>query len=477
MRRALVGLRALVALQALVTIGTRTVQAQDLSYDSGDPAAFARHPSGQTVSAGPDDQGDTGRQGDTADQDDTGGQSTHGPDAEPAAQAAAEAATGSGGAEATGSQPTAAQAAPQTARPGAADGPPAASEPPAPPRWGSTRVLGGHSFLLGSFVPSGLINSRVGVRAGLEYHQVSGYVQLPSLGATSPQVVDLQTINIAETIDFAVRLHDHFAIYGDGYGKARVGANINTLLGAGADYTYGGHLGLLVKLFHLSSFQISVAGQAGYYAGQSAGIMALFQDLNVIAQDAVEEVQQNPVIDVNRAVDKLNTAFRTATADLLTPFEGLTYGVSLNIAQALGRYAGLQASVGYYAESATYRPTRYDSVTAGPVMQEHTVSTQRPSFGLAADFDASPAGLPLAIMLEYQATPTNVTDTQDSSALDLSSLEQLLALGLFYSGRTDLQLGVTTYSVYGRLPTLNADAATSDKPLDIAGQLVFRYFW
>ena len=354
-------------------------------------------------------------------------------------------------------------------------------QPPAEPDpsngWGSTRVLGGHSFLLGTFVPSGLINSHLGIRAGLEYHQVPGYVQLPSLVTTRPQEVELQTINVAETLDFAIRLHDHFAIFGDGYGKARVGANINTLLGTGADYTYGGRLGVLVKLFTLASFQASVSGQAGYYTGQSAGIMALFQDLNIIAREAVQQVQRNPVIDIDDAVERLNTAFRTATADLLTPFEGFTYGVSLNLTQAIGRYVGLQGSVGYYAETATYRPTRYDVASGGPVMREHTVSTQRPSFALAADFDAQPAGLPLALLIEYRATPTSVTDTQDVRQLHISSVEHLVALGLFYSGRTDLQLGITTYTVYGQLPTLSANAMHSGKPLDLALQLVFRYYW
>jgi hypothetical protein len=372
-------------------------------------------------------------------------------------------------------QPTAAAPGPAAPQPAAAITSPYELAPSQ--RWGSTRVLGQHSFLLGTFVPSGLVNSHLGVRAGMEYHQVPGYVQLPSLLDSKPQQVELRTLNIAETIDFGVRLHDHFAIFGDAYGKARVGANINTLLGTGADYTYGGRLGLLVKLFTLASFQVSVSGQAGYYAGQSAGILALFQDLNIIAREAVQQVQQNPVIDVDRAVEKLNTAFRTATADLLTPFEGLTYGVSLNVAQAVGRYLGLQASVGYYAESATYRPTRYDTASGGPVMQEHTVSTTRPSFGIAADFDAAPAGVPFAVLLEYRATPTSVTDTQDIGSLDTSSLEHLVALGLFYSGRTDLQLGVTTYSVYGQLPTLNADAHQAGKPLDLALQLVFRYYW
>ena len=44
---------------------------------------------------------------------------------------------------------------------------------------------------------------------------------------------------------------------------------------AGEWRTYGGDLGLLVKLFRAGSFQLSVRGQAGYYTGQSAGILAL----------------------------------------------------------------------------------------------------------------------------------------------------------------------------------------------------------
>lgn len=503
MGRASVWLGALPALHMLVTFEASPVYAQDYQppgydYEADAPAPSRSEPSdfnsepGSNASGG-DLPGDNGPEGPTApaqpadsassnppsDRDDP-----NAPEVPRLTQPSAAAASLQSPQQAASSRASA--TVPATAEPAGAEAAarlhqehqePEEQPMPASAHWGSTRVLGDHNFLLGTFVPSGLVNSHLGIRAGLEYHAVQGLVQLPSIGESGPQVVDLRTINVAETIDFAVRLHDHFSIFGEGYGKARVGANINTLLGTGADYTYGGNLGLLVKLFHLYSFQMSVRGQAGYYSGQSAGILALFQDLNAIANDAVAEVQANPVIDPNRAVQQLNTAFRTATLDLLTPFEGFTYGIALTLTQALGRYVGLQGSVGYYAESATYRPTRYDSASGGPVTQEHTVVTQRPSFGLAADFDASPAGLPLAVLLEYRATPTSVRDTQAVTQLDTSSMEQLVALGLFYSGRRDLQLGFTTYSVYGRLPTLSTDAMTSDKPLDIAIQLVFRYFW
>ena len=353
-----------------------------------------------------------------------------------------------------------------------------AAEPAAPEggTWGSTRALGEHNFQQSAFVPSALVDSHLGVRAGVEYHQVPGFAQLPSLVSSGPTAVDLQTINVAETLDFAIKLHDHFAIYGDGYGKARVGANIATLLGTGADYTYAGHLGLLVKLFRAGSFQLSARGQAGYYAGQSAGILALFQDLSLIAQDFLQKVARNPVLDVNAAIEQLNTAFRTATADLLTPFEGFTYGFSLNAAQALGRFLGLQASIGFYVDSATYRPTRYDRASGGPVTREHTIKTTRPSLGLALDFDVSPIGLPFAMLLEYRATPINVNSPEDAE-YDMASVEHLVALGLFYSGRRDLQLGFTGFTLFGQTPALGANATPSGKPLDLALQLVFRYFW
>jgi hypothetical protein len=369
---------------------------------------------------------------------------------------------------------------------------PAYAQPTAPPphaappssyelpeeTWGQTRVLGKHSLQRGTFVPSALVDSFVGIRAGLEYHQVPGFSQLPALdpSGTQSQAVTLRTINVAETLELGIRLLDFLAIFGDGYGKARIGADTNTLLGTGADYTYGGDVGVLLKLFRLGPFQLAVRGQVGYYAGQTAGISALFQDLSAIARTIIRKVQTSTMLDINAALAQLNTGFRTATADLLTPFSGFTYGASLNAALALGRFVGLQGSFGFYADSATYRPTHYDEATEGPVVVEHTVKTSRPSFGVALDIDGSPAGLPLAVLLEYRATPIAVTD-DDSAMGSVSSVESLIALGVFYSGRTDLQLGLTGYTLFGQTPTLGADSIYSDKPLDLALQLVFRYFW
>lgn len=361
-----------------------------------------------------------------------------------------------------------------------------ASEPSARPapaaklndEWGKGRLVGAHRFPSAVFIPSVLVTSSLGVRAGVEYHQVPGYAQLPTLGtSTKAQAVDLKTINVAETIDFAFRLHEYIAVFGDFYGRARLGANISTLLGTGADYTYGGDVGALVKLLRFAGFQLGARAQVGYYTGQSAGILTLFQDLNAIAADAIARVQRDPNLDLDRALSQLNSSFRNATADLLTPFDGVVYAASLNVAQGIGAFVGIQGSVGFSVDTATYQPTMFDPAAGSPRTTRYKVQTVRPNIALAVDLDLEPIRIPIDIMLEYRIAPVQVTRTNNGQENDESSAEQLLAFGLYYSGRSDLQLGVTGYTLFGQPPALGANAQPSGEPQDLGAQFVFRYFW
>jgi len=368
---------------------------------------------------------------------------------------------------------------------------PVAPEPsPHERHWGDTRKLGGHLFSRGSFVPTALIDSQIGVRAGVEYQQVSGLAQLPSLtegSSVAEQTIRMRTLYAAETLDFQVRLHDYVALFGDGYTKARVGANTDTLLSTGADYAYGGDLGLAVKLLRIAGLQLTVRGQLGFYAGQSAGILAFYQDLNTIArettQDIVNQVRaQGASISeqqINTSIRRLNSQFREATADLVTPFSGFTFGFSLNAAFAVNRYLGMQGSVGFSHDSGTYKPKRYDTQTRSTIETRNDVETWRPSFGLALDVDANPAKVPVAVMLEYVATPTSVRAKSNTAqeSQRANTLEHLLALGLFYSGRSDLQLGINGYAIFSQAPAPNVNATQTDQPLNLAVQLVFRYYW
>jgi hypothetical protein len=310
-----------------------------------------------------------------------------------------------------------------------------------------------------------------------------------------PQRADLQTVNVTEDVEFALRLHDYVALFGDGYGRGRVGANTATLLGtdtgSGADYTYGGDLGALVKVIRIAGIQLAVRGQFGYYAGQKAGISALFQDLGAIATDTVKRLLSaqgvdinnpnlaniNANLDLNTAIAQLNTSFAAATADLITPFHGVAYGASVNLAIALGKYIGAQGSLGYSSDTATFRPTNFDAGLGTSVIHERTERTSRPNLAVAIDLDAGPVGLPIDILVEYRATPITVTSEGESLSHSESSFESLLALGVYYSGRADLQLGVTGYTLLGQAPALSSNGAASGKPQDFGAQLVFRYFW
>ena len=150
------------------------------------------------------------------------------------------------------------------------------------------------------------------------------------------------------------------------------------------------------------------------------------------------------------------------------------YGLHMRPA---GKFVGLQGSFGFYLDTASYRPTHFDIATNGPLTVEHDVRTTRPTLGLALDVDLEPAGLPLALMIEYRGTAVAVDDSLNATNVNSKTIENLVALSAYYSGRTDLQLGITTYTLSGQAPTLGATAVASGKPLDLAAQLMFRYFW
>jgi hypothetical protein len=128
-------------------------------------------------------------------------------------------------------------------------------------------------------------------------------------------------------------------------------------------------------------------------------------------------------------------------------------------------------------DKATYQPTMFDPQLGGPRTTRNTIQTVRPSAALAVDLDLEPARIPIDIMLEYRIAPVRVTRSNPSASKAESSAEQLLAVGLYYSGRSDLQLGIAAYTLFGQPPALGANAQPSGEPRDLGAQFVFRYFW
>jgi hypothetical protein len=338
--------------------------------------------------------------------------------------------------------------------------------------------MGGHAFPFATFVDTPFAASYIGVTGGIEYHRVPGVSKpLALFGNAGTERVDLQTVNVAETLDFELRLHDLFALFGSVYGRARVGVNVPTLLGNGGDYRYGGGGGGLLRVLRVDDFQLSLRADLGFYAGQQAGILGLFRDLGNIVKDAFERIVTNPMVDLDSTLALVNNAFRSATQELLVPFDGYRYGVSLNAAQALGRYVGVQLALGFIGETTFFRPRLYDATVGGTVVLEQQSTTLAGRTALALDLDGAPAGLPLDLMLEYGLTLGHEQTKAPNTSSDTMSTEHLVALGLYYSGRPDLQLGGTVYTLVGQLPLVAADRSLSGSPIDAGALFVFRYIW
>jgi hypothetical protein len=344
--------------------------------------------------------------------------------------------------------------------------------------FGEHRVLGGHAFPLAAFVTTPFVTSYVSVRGGIEFHNVPGFAKPIALFATGgSERVDLQTLSVTEAVDFEVRLVDWLAVFGSGYGRVRAGVNAPTLLGNGGDYRYGGDAGALLKVLRIGNFQLALRGQLGYYAGQQAGILGLFQDLSAIVNDALARVQEMPTLDLNATLGLINNAFISATTELLTPLFGFRYGGSVNAALAFNRYVGVQAALGAFGDQTTYQPRLYDPTLGTTIAHDQVSTTARALGAVALDFNAAPAAIPFDVLVEYSLSYIHNVTTSPGFSETSDSAEQLVALGIYYSGRPDFQLGVTGYTLLGQVPVIGAGNALSGKPLDVGALLVFHYIW
>jgi hypothetical protein len=338
------------------------------------------------------------------------------------------------------------------------------------------RMLGKHTFPVAEYSPTPFTLTSFAMRVGVEQSQVPTFPSVFQLSADTRSKVDLSSLLVAEAVDLSVRLHDRVSIAGAAYGRVRVGANRPTLVNTGVDYSYGGNLAVLVKLARARQFQLSLRGSFGASTGQVASIGVLIADLKTIADSSISQ-QQSGGLTQQEILDKLQAAFRVATSELMTPFSTWTASGSLVMALAFDAYLGLQASLGFTAENASYSATRYEEQSNSLSHFDRSVHSLRPIGTLALDFDAAPARVPIDIMLEYQLAPTWVKTSGLGMDVSQASVEQLIGLALYYSGRADLQLGITGVLVFRQTPLLGENSQPSGHPRDLAGRFVFRYFW
>lgn len=313
------------------------------------------------------------------------------------------------------------------------------------------RVLGGHVFQYPTLQRSAFVETSFGVRQGGAYYTVD-----PG-GLSLLDGRKLELIGATEGADLTLRLADWLGLELGVAGSVVVGNNIRSLFLSGGSFSYAGDAGLVVRVLRLEGTQLSLRAFGGYRAGRDIALLSL-----------VGAVISRPGVTLEDVIGG-------RLGELLTmPVRSWDVGGGVYAAQALGRLFSLQASVSVRNSWITERP--FDPLLDVRVDQNDTALYFLGA--LAAGLDFAQFHVPVAILGEYLfADGKRSGDTGD----DVWLMTHNLGLGLFYSGRQNLQLGLAgSVSINGeRVRSFgpNGELERSGEPTLYTGQFIFRYFW
>lgn len=333
--------------------------------------------------------------------------------------------------------------APSPAPPEAA-APPAASPPQVEEAEGRERTLGNHVFLFPAHVRSSLVTSYVGLRIRLGLDTVGS---LPTAIGRS----DVEVVTLNEGLDVGAKITDWLGVFGVVGVRALIGTNLRALTYAGATYDVGGRAGAVVRLFRSerTGSQLSLRAGVGATRGQLATLYPIFDSP---VQSAVQLLQGD-----------LGESIRT-------PFTTSSYEGTVAFTQGFGRAFGVQASGAMGGSRVTTEP--YDGVrkTRG----SNTVNGVTYAFGVGPSIDFNALHVPIAVMPEYVITrQASTAQLQGSGSFDT---RHLIAAGVYYSGRVNLQLGLLWATELGAKGLTNP-LGQSDSPRSSHLQFVLRYIW
>lgn len=326
--------------------------------------------------------------------------------------------------------------------------------------WGD-RTVADHTFIFPAYQQSAFVATYFGIQQGFSAQTV------PNIPAGN-RAYSLKTLAVTEQFDLGVKLTDWIGVNAAGTGMASAGVNAASMLLKGATYAYGGSVGAVVRIARIkeTKTQISARVGIGYLGGQNV-------NLAMMTESVIAAAKQNPKLALS---DLLAGNF---VQDLFIPFSANTFSGSVHGAQTLSRHFGLQATAGIAYTKASYSAFDHATNATG----DFAATTLAPNLGFAFTADAAPSGVPIAGLLDYTISFANTkTDAFGGTAKsDTTNKSQIFALGAFYSGRRDLQLGIVVATNVGLEPVKGKDAngnpADSDQPHEAHGKFVFRYMW
>lgn len=317
-----------------------------------------------------------------------------------------------------------------------------------------SRQLDGHVFLFPILQGSAFVTTHVGIREGLARYDV------PNVPVNDLEPLDVLLTGVQQTLDLSLGITDWLGV--TGYGRAEIitGSNADGLLASGATVDLLGQVGGVVRLLRsdTSGTQVSFRAHYGYNRGREITLLPL-----------VNAIVDTPQVTVGGIIDGDLGQF------LFVPRKESSVQGGLYVAQSFGRVFSLQASGAAEYAWQTRRP--FDSALGGRFRQD--TNALRVFLSLAAALDIYPVtAVPLAVMGEYSfRTGFQERVDQDNRTLKNSTV----ALGIYYSGRANLQLGLGAVRTFNGEPRPGLGERGRDlesgEPKLSYGELILRYIW
>lgn len=317
----------------------------------------------------------------------------------------------------------------------------------------NARELGGHTFLLPILQQSAFVTTNAGLREGIARYDVPD-VPVGRLGTR-----DVLLTGVQQTLDLGIAFTDWLGVAGFARATVVTGSNTPSLLLRGASMELFGQAGAVVRVWRNepSGTQLSLRANVGLAHGNEITVRSL-----------INGILNQPGLTFEDVVESdLREYIRVPTRE--TSVNGGAF-----LAQAFSRTFSLQASA--FGEYAWRERDPFISAGSGRVTQESHAARVNFTAALAADF--APHGVPVALLGEYLFTTGEETEVgRPVRTLGASTV----ALGLYYTGRPNLQLGLgaaTTLNAARRLGVgEESEERESGDPTLSYGQFILRYIW
>ena len=307
------------------------------------------------------------------------------------------------------------------------------------------RTLRGHTFMMPASFESAFIQTTFVNRTSARRASTSNV----PVGAA---LRDVETLGVREAAGFALAVGEHVEVGIDSFAQFLVGTTGRSLATQGALYAYGVAATAGFRILRIEESGTQLTARVEMFGVQGGGQLAIGPFIQAVRTNGV------------RSVPELIGNF----GNLLTvPVSWWGFAGSINLAQAFGDTFSLQASFRLDVKRFSQSPFvpgqgRIDISSTGVL----------PQVGVA--FGVNPPAFPVSFLAEYRAA---AQDDDDPTSLP----HHLIALGIYYSARKDLQLGPVLAGEFGLPPVQGIDAngarVGSETGTAWSGQGMMQYFW